>query len=142
MFKHILIPTDGTEISERTLRQGLDFARETGAEVTLLTCSLPVRAFGAEALLDEKRYVAATAGLAKDRLDAGAQYARENGVKATLRHVYEEHPADAIVATAANQHCDLVIMASHGRRGLEGLLIGSETRKVLARSKLPVLVCR
>lgn len=142
MYKHILIPTDGSELSNRTLRQGIDFAKENGAEVTLLTCSLPLRALGPQVHLDPDEYAKSTAQVARERFQDAADYAKSQGVKASLRHVYDERPADVIVDTARREACDLVFMASHGRRGLEALVLGSETRKVLSESKLPVLVCR
>ena len=92
--------------------------------------------------IDEKQYEKATGDLAHERLQDAAKCAEAEGVKATLRHVYDEHPAEAIIDTAERESCDLIYMASHGRRGLEALMLGSETRKVLSGTKLPVLVCR
>jgi nucleotide-binding universal stress UspA family protein len=142
MYKHILIPTDGTELSTRTIRKGIEFARENGARVTVLTCSLPLRAFGPQVAIDEKRYVKATKDIADQRLQEAARFAQAAGVEATLRHLYDERPAEAIVETAEREACDLVYMASSGKKGLEALMLGSETRKVLARTRLPVLICR
>ena len=142
MFKHILIPTDGTELSKRTVRKGIEFARENGARVTVLTCSLPLRAFGPAVAMDERRYVKATKAIADECLQEAARFARAAGVEATLRHLYNERPGEAIVETAAREACDLVYMASSGKNGLEALMLGSETRKVLAGTRLPVLVCR
>lgn len=142
MYRHILIPTDGSELSERALRQGIDFAESSHAEVTLLTASPPLRSFGPDGIADPAAYEAAARRVAEERLKVGADYAREKGVKATLRHVFQDDPSEAIIDAAKSAGCDLVFMASHGRRGLEKVLLGSETQKVLTRSKVPVLVCR
>ena len=72
----------------------------------------------------------------------GLAYAHAKGVSASTEHVFAEHPYEAIIAIAAKEGCDLVCMASHGRKGIAGLLVGSETTKVLTHSRVPVLVCR
>lgn len=145
MYKHILIPTDGSDLSEKALREGIDLALSVKAKVTLFTASPPFNAFAAEASVgDDSRvaYTAAAEERAASRLKAGIEYAKQKGVTARTTHVYAEYPYEAIIRAAAKEGCDLVCMASHGRKGIAGLLVGSETNKVLTHSKIPVLVCR
>ncbi len=145
MYKHILIPTDGSALSGKALRAGIDLAKSVHARVTVFTASPPFNALAAEGGMghdSHAEYTAAADGLAATRLKAGADYAREKGVSARLEHVYAEHPYEAIINAVSRDGCDLVCMASHGRKGIAGLLVGSETSKVLTHSKVPVLVCR
>ena len=144
MYKHILIPTDGSERSAAAMRSGIDLAAAAGAKVTLLTVTPPLRAFAFEprVAVDEAGYEELAAQTADQRLRPWAAYARDKGVKAELRHVFMDPPAEAIVETARRKACDLVVMASHGLNGIGALLLGSETQKVLAHSKVPVLVHR
>ena len=144
MYKHILIPTDGSERSERAVRDGIALARTTNARVTLLTVSAPYGVAAARPL----RVSASPAAYASDRRAAAAallataqEIAREKGVEASTKHLFSKHPFEAIIDTAAEEGCDLIFMASRGKMGLKGLLIGSETQKVLTHTKTPVLVC-
>lgn len=147
MYKNILIPTDGSDASRRAIAAGVKLARLCGARVTAV--------FAAPA---------ATPILFRDSLPAGYATPRENEVligRAAAGHlgviekaakaarvrftgvtVKSDFPADAILGVARKNKCDLIVMASHGRRGLRGLLLGSETQKVLAASTIPVLVQR
>ena len=146
MYKHILIPTDGSKLSDKAVRAGIDLASTMQAEVTLLTASVPYHAvITAAAVLPPNtaaEYARIAEESAQERLKPGEAYARSRGVPVRSEHVYSEFPYEAIVDAAHREHCDLVCMASHGRRGLAGLLLGSETHKVLTHSKIPVLVCR
>lgn len=145
MYKHILIPTDGSELSEKALREGIDLAFSVRAKVTLFTASPPFNAFAAEASMSTEAsdvYKASAEERAAARLRVGVEYAKRKGVPAQTSHVYSERPYEAIIRAAASEGCDLVCMASHGRKGIAGLLVGSETNKVLTHSKIPVLVCR
>ncbi|MBI5257878.1 MAG: universal stress protein [Burkholderiales bacterium] len=145
MFKHLLIPTDGSAASERAIRQALQLARETGARVTGLHVIRPFHLFAYQVdLVEESRasYEANTHALARSLLDAVLRGAKELGVQADSRIVVAEHPYQAIIVTAGDAGCDLVVMASHGRRGMQALLLGSETQKVLTHSTVPVLVLR
>jgi nucleotide-binding universal stress UspA family protein len=146
MYKHILIPTDGSKLSEKAIREGIDLARTVHAEVTLLTASAPFHALLAQAAAlpsqTATEYTRLAEKNAADRLKPGEDYARSHGVPVHTEHVFSEFPHEAIVDAARRDHCDLVCMASRGRRGLAGLLLGSETHKVLTHSKIPVLVCR
>lgn len=145
MYKHILIPIDGSELSEKALREGIDLARSVRARVTVFTASPPFNVYAAEGAMGHDSradYTAAADGLAAARLKVGADYAAQKGVSARVEHVYAEHPYEAIINAASKDGCDLVCMASHGRKGIAGLVVGSETSKVLTHSKVPVLVCR
>ena len=145
MYKHILIPTDGTELSEKAVREGIDLAQSVKARVTVFTASPPFHTFAAEtavAVESPAMYTASAEERAAARLKPGLEYAHARGVAARTQHVFAEHPYEAIIAIAAKEGCDLVCMASHGRKGIAGLLVGSETNKVLTHSKVPVLVCR
>jgi nucleotide-binding universal stress UspA family protein len=145
MFKHILLPSDGSELSNAAIREGIRFAKSVGAKVTGLCVmpqqhpffyetEIPVSALQEAA----KRYKE----LADSYLVVIAAAAKEAGV--ACDGVYEVHdcPYEAIIRVAEQKGCDLIMMASHGRRGVKALLIGSETQKVLTHSKVPVLVYR
>lgn len=145
MYKHILIPTDGSELSQKTLRNGIDFAKSINAEVTLLTASPPFKVFSTDAavLTDTSgEYAIDSEKVANGRFKDATEYARQKGVTAVSRHVYAEHPYEAIIDMAKTDHCDLIFMASHGRKGIKGFLLGSETNKVLTHSTIPVQVYR
>lgn len=145
MYQHILIPTDGSELSAKALREGIDLAKSVNAKVTLFTSSLPYHAFAAEPSLvvdTPERYTVEVEERAKLRLKPGEEYAASVGVKTATRHVYAEHPFQAIIDASRKEGCDLVCMASHGRKGIAAFVLGSETAKVLTHSKVPVLVCR
>lgn len=144
MYKHVLIPTDGSALSEMAIRHGMTLARAVGAKVTVLTVSLPFRSFAVDPVMvtdTPPRYEEDCKGLAEKalgiaRTEAGA------GVSCETLHVTQAQPYQAIIETAQKRACDLICMASHGRRGVSALVLGSETNKVLTHSKIPVLVCR
>lgn len=148
MFKHILVPTDGSEFSERAAQQAIAFAKETGAEITVFYAKPDFSAMGyygegflAVAKLDESEDSRAEA-YARKVLGFVEDLCQKAGVKChtvstTCALVYE-----GIIDAATNGHCDLIFMASHGRSGIKALLLGSETSKVLTHSKIPVLVYR
>ncbi len=145
MFKHILVPTDGTPFSDKAIEMALNFAKLSGAHVTIMTVSVPFHMLTTEtlSLSDTKESYAVDAKKrGEERLKVGFDRAKATSVTAETEHVFNDHPFEAIIELATNKGCDLIVMASHGRRGLAGLLIGSETTKVLTHSKTPVLVCR
>lgn len=145
MYKRILLPTDGSEASRRAIEAGVDFARETGAELVAMTATAPFRAITADAEMLEltaEQYEASSGQHAQRRLDEIATLARDAGVPYTAVQVVSDDPDEAIIATARERMCELIIMASHGRRGIKGLLLGSVTQKVLVHSAIPVLVHR
>jgi nucleotide-binding universal stress UspA family protein len=147
MFKHILIPTDGSELSRRAVLAGVKLARALGARVTGLFAAPAATPIVYRDLLpvgyDTPQHNAALIKRAARRhLDVVARAAKKAGVRCVTLSVTDDYPADAILAQARKRRCDLIFMASHGRRGLRGVLLGSETQKVLAGSALPVLVYR
>jgi nucleotide-binding universal stress UspA family protein len=145
MFKHILIPTDGSVRSEEAVRQGIHFAHSIHAHVT---CFHAIPKFHASdammGLLETNRgdYAKAALAYATSHLRFVSKTARANGVPCDVEYTSSDDPADAIVRIAKSRDCDLILMASHGRRGVEGFLLGSETQKVLTHSRIPVLVYR
>ena len=145
MYKHILIPTDGSELSEKAVKEGIELAMSMKAKVTVFTASPPFPVVSSEVPVGADSialYTASAEERAAARLRPGLEYAHARGVSARTQHVFAERPYEAIIAAAAKAGCDLVCMASHGRKGIAGLLVGSETNKVLTHSKVPVLVCR
>jgi nucleotide-binding universal stress UspA family protein len=147
MFKHILIPTDGSKISNEAAEAGVRLAKALGAKVTGLFAAPPATPLVYKAMLPvgygtTAEHRQATARAAAACLGVIEKAARAARVPCQTLTVTSDFPADTILATAKKQRCDLVFMASHGRRGLKGALLGSETQKVLAEGKLPVLVYR
>lgn len=145
MFKQILLPTDGSDLSERAVLAGISFAKEVGAQVVGLTVRPEFHTFTykTEMLEDtEPEFEAATGKQADKYLAFVEDGARTAGVPCTVVQVVSDDPYEAILQTAKERKCDLIIMASHGRRGLKGVLLGSETQKVLVHSDIPVLVYR
>lgn len=145
MFKHILFPTDGEAPSMQALEQCLAFAKDSGARLLALHVSAPFRTLSARAdqLADTpEEYAAHSRARARALLDQVAAAARAQGVVYETLTMQHEHPYQAIIDAARDHRCDLVAMASHGRRGLQALLLGSETQKVLTHSHVPVLVFR
>lgn len=114
------------------------------ARVTLVTSSIPFHVVATEPMIatGPKKYDEEAERRARSRFKAGEEYAVTKGVPAATKHVFALHPFLAIIEAAKSDGCDLVCMASHGRKGVAGLLIGSETAKVLTHSKVPVLVLR
>ena len=147
MYKHILLPTDGSPLSARAAADGVALARLAGARVTALFVAPPATPLVFEHFLPVRYmtpddHAALIAREAAHALGAVEKAARAAGVACETTQVTGDYPADAIIATAARRKCDLIVMASHGRKGLKALLLGSETQKVLLHSKVPVLVHR
>jgi|SRR5690554_5327550 len=147
MYKHILIATDGSELASRGLEHGLRLAVATGAEVTIITVTEPWQSIdagqvwgGSASLLDEYRTHARES--ATKTLAAAAERASALGVNHQTHHAADAYPAEAILAIAGDRGADLVVMSSHGRRGLDRLLLGSQANAVITHSTLPVLVVR
>ena len=145
MFKNILLPIDGSETSKIALTAGVAFAKETGAAVTgfYVIPNFHVITYQTE-MLEDTRAEFEKAGLerAKHYLAEVTDAAAAAGVKCDTYFVSGDYPYEAIIEAVKEKHCDLIIMASHGRRGVKGLLLGSETQKVLTHSTIPVLVYR
>ena len=145
MFQHILFPTDGQAPSRTALGQCVAFAKACGARLTAVHVVRPfhVLTTDAEMLRDTpETYAAHRQARARACLEQVAESAREQGVVYETLIVEHEDPYQAIIEAARIHHCDLIAMASHGRRGMRGMLLGSETQKVLTHSTLPVLVYR
>jgi nucleotide-binding universal stress UspA family protein len=145
MYANILIPTDGSELAGKAVEHGVVFAREIGARIVVLTVVAPFRIFTANAEMVEDTPALYEARMREHTgkiLAAAAQIAKSAGVACETINVEHEHPYQAIIDAAGSKGCDLIIMASHGRRGVAALVLGSETVKVLTHSRLPVLVHR
>ncbi|MBS0544859.1 MAG: universal stress protein [Proteobacteria bacterium] len=147
MFKHFLVPTDGSALSESTVARAVSFAKEAGARVTFFYSQpdFPMPIYGEGALIDPttpEQFAKAAATEAEQILQRAKAVADAEGVAADTDTVVNEIPYEAIIDAADRHGCDLIFMASHGRRGIAGLLLGSETQKVLTHSKTPVLVYR
>jgi nucleotide-binding universal stress UspA family protein len=145
MYKHILIPTDGSPLSEQTIRQGVALAKSLHARVTGLTVSPAFHTLAVDPVMvtdTPAQYTKDCEARAARSLRVIKDAAALNGVPCNVVHVVKDHPYEAILETANAEGCDLIFMASHGRKGLSALVLGSETTKVLTHSKTPVLVCR
>lgn len=147
MFKHLLIPIDGSELSLLAVRKGAEFASEIRASVTLLFVKpeYPVSYYGDGAIIDPttpEEFGKLTNTIAHRNLKSAEEICAAAGVTTTTVTETSDVPYDVIISTAEQKQCDLIFMASHGRRGITGLLLGSETQKVLTHSKIPVLVYR
>lgn len=143
MYQHILIPTDGSDLSGYAIEHGLALAKAVGARVTALTLSPPLHPSALEAGVfadAPERYAERMRVLAESHLRAARDAARAVGVPCDGLHIEHDHPYRAIIETAARKVCDLIVMASHGRRGIAAVVLGSETVKVLTHSTVPVLV--
>lgn len=145
MFKHILIPTDGSDLSRKAVLYGVQLAKESGAKVTALTVTDPYRAATMGTVLipiDEEEYEEQSRRLSERAMEQVKMAAEAADVPCeTIREVHDQ-PYRAIIDAAHALSCDLIVMASHGRRGISALLLGSETVKVLTHSTIPVLVYR
>lgn len=148
MFKHLLLPTDGSKLSDKAVQRGIDFAKEIKARVTAVHVIPEFRMMADESFVLptsadlKKRYEKETRARAEKMLARIGERAHAAGVKYESVVVMGDVPYDDIINTAKKHKCDLIMMASHGRRGLSALLLGSETAKVLIHSKIPVLVVR
>lgn len=147
MFKHILVPTDGSVLSNDTIRRALTFAKEAGAKVTFYFAKpdYPIAFYGEGVLIDPstpERFFEMTEQQANTILNAALQQAQAAGLEADSLSSVNDLPYLGIIDAAASTGCDLIFMASHGRKGLSALLLGSETQKVLTHSSIPVLVYR
>ena len=145
MFKHILIPTDGSELAGKAVEKGVLLAKEIGAKVTALTVTdlsvlvhkdPSIFEFGA---IEYEKEIKAHAGKV---LDSVLTIATRAGVACDTLRIEHGQVYQAIIDAAAARRCDLIVMASHGRRGVSAVVLGSETVKVLTHSQIPVLVYR
>ena len=148
MYKHILVSTDGSKLSGKAIRTAVRLADATGAKVTGLFVIAPfvATAYGEGAMyapvMSPKGYKEVTEREARKALAVVEIEARTAGIGYGSAMLTADNPWEGIIRAAKAKKCDLIVMASHGRRGITGLLLGSETTKVLTHSKVPVLVCR
>jgi nucleotide-binding universal stress UspA family protein len=145
MYKHILIATDGSELAGKAVASGLELARQLKAKVTAVTATEPWSAMvtgeAAAFAFPIEDYEKAAAENATRILSAVAEAAKKQDLVCETVHV-NNFPAEAIIDTATARGCDLIVMASHGRRGIVRVLLGSQAVRVLTLSTIPVLVCR
>lgn len=145
MYKSILVTTDGSEFAERSFDHAIELAKHFGAKLTAVTVTPPIQFLTVEGVVypeDPDKFRAMTDAQAKAALDAVGKAAEAQGVACERVQIENSQPYDGILETAKDKGCDLIVMASHGRRGLSAFLLGSETQKVLTHSTVPVLVCR
>ena len=147
MFKHILVPTDGSALSESAVSRAVTFARASGARITFFYAQpdFPMPIYGEGALIDPttpEQFAKSAAAEAQSILAKAKAIADADGVVAATDTVVNEVPYQAVIDAADRHGCDLIFMASHGRRGVQALLLGSETQKVLTHCTIPVLVVR
>jgi nucleotide-binding universal stress UspA family protein len=145
LFKNILIATDGSDLAAKAVEEGICFAKEIGAKITALTVTEPFHLLSVAPSqleytpIEYKKYAEAHAEKVLASVSAASKLA---GVVCESLHVEHEHIYQAIIDAASARRCDLIVMASHGRRGISAVVLGSETVKVLTHSNIPVLVYR
>jgi nucleotide-binding universal stress UspA family protein len=145
MYKSILVPTDGSPLSEQAAAAAIDFARLCGAEIVALSVAEPyppVPAAEGAMVIDPGLETTEMLNFAQQCADQVAKAALAAGVRCTAVTAVSMTPYEEIIYTATKHQCDLIFMASHGRRGLSRLLAGSVTQQVLAYSTIPVMVLR
>src|SRR5262245_27522035 len=146
MFKNILIPTDGSELSQRAVQAACDLAKTHHARITgihvIPDYHLLIAYEGAFDPVTEERIEEEAKARAQNYLEFVRKSAQEAGVPCETVCETSDHPYDAILKAADSRSCDLIVMTSHGRKGLAAVLLGSETRKVLTHTRIPVLVVR
>jgi nucleotide-binding universal stress UspA family protein len=145
MYKHILIASDGSELAGRAVEQGLTLAKTLGSKVTAVTVTEPWTAAvsGEWAIaFPVEEYEKAAAANAHKILKQVSETAARIGVACETVHVQDQFPAEGIVEEAKARNCDLIVMGSHGRRGLAKFVLGSQATRVLTHSTTPMLICR
>ena len=148
MYNHVLIPSDGSEVAEKAVKAGIEFARTIGARITAFTAVPEYQLPGQAELMSHKRVLSPWEHGERAKRDAQqilaaiAQRAAAAGVECDGDYALCDRPHEAIINAAKKHNCDLIFMASHGRSGLSAFVHGSETREVLTRSTIPTLVYR
>jgi nucleotide-binding universal stress UspA family protein len=147
MFQHILVPTDGSDFSNKAVAAAARLAHALQAKLLVLHVRSPIESphhveGGAQTHLSGKIVEQEIEDEERKLLDAALEIAAAGGTKAEMAFIAGYSAYEAIIRIAGEQHCDLIVMASHGLRGISGFLIGSETQKVLTHTKIPVLVVR
>ena len=145
IVQNILVPTDGSDLAVKAVEQGVLFAKEIGAKITAVTVTEPFHLLSVASSqleytpIEYKKHAEA---YAEKVLGTVSAVAKSAGVACETLHIEHEHIYQAIIDAAEARRCDLIVMASHGRRGVSAVVLGSETIKVLTHSKIPVLVYR
>lgn len=144
MFKHILVPTDGSDITAKAVDKAIELARTLGARLTTVSVKepFPYSAISEMQPVPPQEFFDAQERIAAGRVKAVVDRATAAGLACSGSTVEALHPWEAILDVADKQGADLVVMASHGRRGMAALLLGSETQRVLIHTKLPVLIVK
>jgi nucleotide-binding universal stress UspA family protein len=150
MYKSILVPTDGSKLSCKAVKEAINFSKACGAKITVLHVMPDYRAYISErynvppemTAPVKKKFQGEGAARSKEIIDQACAQGTAAGVACAGISVTSDEPYEAIIKQATKSKCDLIMMASHGRKGLQSLLLGSETAKVLVHSKIPVLVVR
>lgn len=145
MYKHLLIATDGSELAQRALSQGCELAKALGSKLTIVTVTEPWRMTApaeVSVVYPIEEYEIAAAETAKTILADASHDATKAGISCDTVHVKDEFPAEGIVQTAQARECDLIVMASHGHRGLMELVLGSQAHRVVTTGHTSVLICR
>jgi nucleotide-binding universal stress UspA family protein len=148
MYANILLSTDGSDVASKGVKHGIALAKGLNAKVTIITVTEPLEVdYGGGHMgplipsrEEFERFEAACKERAVEVLNEAQAMAEQIGISAELLHVPNAYPATAIIETAKSRSCDLIVMASHGRRGLRKLFLGSQTSEVLADGSVPVLV--
>ena len=146
MYKKILAAIDGSELSDKALDKGLELAKNLNAQVTLLTVTELWSAktiasqYDAGVAAPIEQYEKVEAKWAESVLEKAAEKAKAQGVETNTVHISDQHPAEGIIEAASGNDIDLIVMSSHGHRGLKKIMLGSVAQEVLAHSKIPVLV--
>jgi nucleotide-binding universal stress UspA family protein len=145
MYKHLLIATDGSELAQKAIDHGLALTKALNAKVTAVTVTEPWTSVvtGEMAIaFSVDLYEQGAAASAEQILSCVRASARNAGLACETLHVKDQFPAEGIIEAAKLHGCDLIVMASHGRRGLSRLLLGSQANRVVTQSTIPVLICR
>jgi nucleotide-binding universal stress UspA family protein len=148
MYRCILIATDGSKTASKALAHGIGLAKALKVPVSVVTVTEAWSAFdlGQMAQLGSRnpltQYEEMATAAAANILENAAQVAKSQGVVCELVHVRDQNPAEGIVATAKDKGCDLIVMGSHGHRGIDRILLGSQANQVLTHSKVPTLIVR
>ena len=144
MYRNILVPTDGSDITAKAVHAAITLAKTMGATLSVISVKepFPYSAISEMQPVPPQEFYDAQERIAATRVKGVMNDAQAAGVSCTAHTVEALHPWEAIVAHAKDQACDLIVMASHGRRGVSALLLGSETQKVLTHCAIPVLVIK
>ncbi len=146
MYKHILIPTDGSKLSAVAAVAGVKLAKSVGAKVTGFFAPPPATPLEFKGLLpayiDPREHAKAIEKATQKHLEVIERAAKSAGVRCATASITSDYPADAILAAAKQHGCDLIYIASHGHRGFRASNLGTQTQKVLEQSKVPVLMHR